>query len=289
VLDNTAIVYQPDDGIHGIDLRTNPQGQDASLTNVTIVGNIIEGFGGDSDGIIVGAGGVNCQIENLVIHRNSFSKTSFPVELGSHTGPNSRIDGARITANTFTQNMTGVTVGAGPGSENAARGVLIEGNIFSETRRVPLVIHIDSGKRIAISSIRIVNNTFANNGGLTISVRAGGNESMIEGLLFEGNEFLTKESIAIQLGTAGALNKIQNTVVTNNRFISNTAVTIRCEGTQNTVQNTLIAGNRHLGSDVFISIYSVGPDGIENIVKDTQLINNLISHGMNITGGIVIL
>ncbi len=225
VFDNTGIQYQPSDGMHAISLGGNPVGRDASVTNVAIIGNIIAGFAGDSDGIIAGAGGANCHIETLLIHGNTISKTSYPIEIGSGTGPNSGVKGLRITANTFMENLKGVTIPIG----------------------------------------------------------VGDSDTLLDNLMIEGNQFLD-ENISIAFQTSGTRNGIQNILVANN-FLHG-AVHFRCEGTQNIIKHTVVAGNKHVGSDVFLTIYSVAPQG-GNLVEDTQIINNVMRHGMNITGGIV--
>ncbi len=225
VFDNTGIQYQPTDAIHAISLGGNPAGRDVSVTNVAIIGNIVAGFGGDSDGIIAGAGGANCHIENLLIHGNTISKTSFPIEIGSGTGPNSGVKGLRITANTFMENLKGVTIPIG----------------------------------------------------------VGDSDTLLDDLMIEGNQFLD-ENISVAFQTSGTRNGIQNILVANN-FLHG-GIHFRCEGTQNVIRNSVVAGNKHVGSDVFMTIYSVAPQG-GNLVEDTEIVNNVMRHQMNITGGII--
>jgi hypothetical protein len=225
VFDNTGIQYQPTDAIHAISLGGNPVGRDASVTNVAIIGNLIAGFGGDSDGIMAGAGGADCHIENLVITGNIISKTSFPIEIGSGSGPNSGVKGLRITSNTFMENLQGVTIPIG----------------------------------------------------------VGDSDTQLDDLMIEGNQFLD-ENISIAFQTSGTRNVIQNIFVANN-FLHG-GVHFRCEGTRNVIRNSVVAGNKHVGSDVFMTIYSVAPQG-GNLVEDTEIVNNVMRHQMNITGGII--
>jgi hypothetical protein len=120
----------------------------ASLTNITVARNVIQGF--TDDGINVGLPGTNCSIHGLVIEDNTLADNtgagSPALELDTNFTGNS-IVGTQILRNTFTGNWAGIhlngTVGGfkaadgsvAPSTGNTVTGTIISQNVFSGNKQ----------------------------------------------------------------------------------------------------------------------------------------------------------
>ncbi|MGD0056198.1 MAG: choice-of-anchor Q domain-containing protein [Acidimicrobiales bacterium] len=95
----------------------------ASLNDVSVTNNVVEGF--TDDGINVGLYGTDCSMANLLIQDNQFVNNTGPanpaLEIGSAYSHNS-IVGTNITNNTFTGNPLALFLAGGEAGVNQGNG-----------------------------------------------------------------------------------------------------------------------------------------------------------------------
>jgi hypothetical protein len=113
-----------------------PGAVNASVTDVTVAHNVIQGF--KDDGINVGLPGTHCSISGLLIEDNTLATNtgagSPALELDTNYSGNS-IVGTRILRNTFTGNWAGMHLNGGVAGTNNANGnpIPASGNVISGT------------------------------------------------------------------------------------------------------------------------------------------------------------
>jgi len=178
VFDNTG----QDATTWAITAGMNDASSNATLTNVQIVGNSFTHFVGDGDEALIGAGGVGGTIQDVLIAHNSFSDTTYAVEL-TPTGPgnnksattNDKVLGTQILDNTFFA-AHGQAISMGIGRGNA--GNLIEDTVIARNSitdsgfAIDITAGYDGASSNTIRNTQIVNNLIAN-GNDTILIDGG--------------------------------------------------------------------------------------------------------------------
>jgi hypothetical protein len=247
ILDNSGI---SDLGV-GIGIGTEPSGNlkrggsypgatGASLTDVTVVNNVIQGY--NDDGINVQMAGTNCSISGLVIEDNTFadinvgnaSNAAAPaVELGNGFSGNS-IVGTHISRNTFSDGWAGIALNGGvggvtntkppaphPASGNVISGTVISQNLFAGNEQGIAFSAGAGGSNATGNSVlntEISNDVFARNvpyGGIGIG---GGGQGGATGNRINDTFAFNDGAIGFG-GTSG--NQITNVEAQNTIFWSN--------------------------------------------------------------------
>jgi hypothetical protein len=121
---------------NGVSLGMDDQASGAALSDITITRNQFSSFAGDADGIHVPANGTKSVIQRLLVADNSFTDSSFPVELVPQDGDNQILD-TRIVRNVFTNNHNAITIATGgipPGGKPTRSGeTQASGNLIANT------------------------------------------------------------------------------------------------------------------------------------------------------------
>jgi len=206
-------------------------------------------------------------IENVLIQDNTFSETTFPVELVSISS-NNRFSNAQILRNRFVgRNVSPITLcaiwneGSPPASGNIIEDTLISENIFQENNNP--AIHLNGGLNAKAMGNTIINTQIVNN-------------------LIVGN----KDGIFLSGSFEGANgNRIEKTVISNNIFRDNEGPSVSISGgenlgtTGNAILDTQILNNLMTGTRRFVVIGVVGGrNGASgNRIDTVRIINNTIA------------
>jgi hypothetical protein len=215
----------------------------ASLTNITIAHNVIQGF--TDDGINVGLPGTDCSIHGLVIEDNTIADNtgagSPALELDTNFTGNS-IVGTQILRNTFTGNWAGIhlngTVGgfkaadgsAAPSTGNTVAGTIISQNVFSGNKQA-IAFNGGAGSSSAtgnaVVDTAISDDVFANNAPFgAIGILGGGGgagSNRIDGVSIV-NDTIAGNQGGISLidnSDSSAGNRISGVTIENTIFWSN--------------------------------------------------------------------
>lgn len=198
-----------------------------------------------------------------------------------------------------------------------ATNIRVEHNVFDNGGvaggNFPTAIRIITNPRLTnifedavnatIANVRIANNAFRHFGDSGVVVTASGTNCTVQDLVIQANTF---DDIMYQLELStntGSHNRIVGTRIIGNTFtngatpVNNIALYIGTIGretapqaTDNLIDDTVIQGNRFLVEFASMSIIggqSNGPSAIRNVVRNTQILDNLIvgGSGIVITGG----
>jgi hypothetical protein len=163
----------------------------AVVSNVTITDN---SFTENGEGVLIEAGETNNTIQDTLIAGNTFSDTTFEVELVPANGNGSRIIRSKIMGNSFATSIQPVnlnhigTDGQPPTTGNLIDDTLIDGNRFTDSRGPMIVLLGGMTNAIAntISNTQIVNNIITGSpqfGGISlVGGREGGTQNAIQGV-----------------------------------------------------------------------------------------------------------
>lgn len=216
---------------YGVSLGSEPEGvADAKVSSVMIARNTFDHYLGDATVVHLQAGGTNSLIENVVIHDNAFTDSTFPVELVPFAGTGNRIVGTQILRNTFTSNHQPISIGTvGRDGSNEAAGNLVEntliaGNTFSQNKNpaVEIVGGLINATGNVVRDTRIVNNAMAAGGLIDIvGGRSGGSRNRVEGVQIVNNTIVRDDGgagLAIQANAGGTENSVSGVAVSNTIF-----------------------------------------------------------------------
>jgi len=170
----------------------------AVIRNVVIARNTFFHVKG-GDGIHVAAHGTNGLIENVNIHDNIFSETTFPVELVS-IGSNNRISNTKIMRNLFVNNEQPVSInhiwneGTPPALGSTIEDTLIFNNVFRDNENPAFAI---LGGMYAMALNNVILNTQIVNNLITgtrrygaigiVGGRNGANGNRVDGIQIANN------------------------------------------------------------------------------------------------------
>ncbi|NJD87906.1 MAG: hypothetical protein FIB05_07820 [Betaproteobacteria bacterium] len=244
----------------------------AKVTNVEIAGNTFAHFrttpgkdGGDA--VHIHAGGTGSLIQNVVIRDNTFTDSTYPVEIVVDSGSQNRIVGTQIYGNTFENcdqavNINNIgTFGREALRDNSIEGTLVARNVFQRNAKHVLIYGgVSNATGNSIVGTEIVDNRITDSqGGFGILV-AGGSDgatrNRIDGIRIANNTIRDNTNLAIWLlgGIFGSHeNSIRNADIVNNLIVGNSAgiaLTAGREGSKGNIlagariTNNTIAGNR---------------------------------------------
>lgn len=215
----------------------------ASLTNITVAHNLIQGF--TDDGINVGLPGTNCSIHGLVIEDNTLADNtgagSPALELDPNFTANS-IVGTQILRNTFIGNWAGIhlngAVGgfkaadgsAAPSTGNTVTGTVISQNTFSGNKQ-GIALNGGAGSSSAtgntVVDTAISDDVFANNAPFgAIGILGGGDgagSNRIDGVSIVNDTIANNQGGISFINNSGssAGNRASGVTVENTIFWSN--------------------------------------------------------------------
>lgn len=244
----------------------------AKVVNVEIAGNAFAHFrtipgkdGGDA--VHIHAGGTGNLIQNVVIRDNTFSDTTYPVEIVSDGGSDNRIVGTQIYGNTFEScdqavNINNIgTFGREALRRNSIEGTLIARNVFRGNAKHVLILGgVSNATGNSILDTEVVDNQITDSqGGFGLYVVGGSDgatQNRIDGIRIANNTIRNNTNLAIWLlggifGSHG--NSIRNADIVNNLIVGNSAgiaLTGGREGSNGNIvagarfTNNTIAGNR---------------------------------------------
>lgn len=197
-----------------------------------------------------------------------------------------------------------------------ATNIRIEHNVFDNTGvtsgNFPTAIRVITNPRVAsnpvdasdvtIANVRIANNTFRGFSDSGVIVTASGTNCTVQDLVVQANTF-DDNAYHLELSmNTGTHNRIVGSRIIGNTFLGTSPVNkialyIGVIGretpppaTDNLIDDTIIQGNHFRGDTDSISVIggqSNGPSVIRNVLRNTQIIDNLIvaGSGIVITGG----
>jgi hypothetical protein len=177
-----------------ISLGMESSASGAILSNITIANNTFVHFEGNSNGILVQAGGTNNIVQDLAIIGNSYSDITFPVELVCADALGSRIVRSRIIGNSFDTSLQPVnlnhigTDGRAATSGNLIDDTLVARNVFTNNRGPDVVLlgGMTNATGNTTANTQVINNLMTGStqfGGVSVvGGRGGGTQNAIQGV-----------------------------------------------------------------------------------------------------------
>lgn len=275
VVEDCELIGEPDrPNPVGIPIGTGSGGPSgAHFARIRIARNRFEGFGGDGDAVLIGCSTEGCLVEDVMIEGNSFTTTTFPVELAFGAGAHAcRTQRTTIRGNTFHDNAQSISIGA-----------LGSGTIGADS--------------CVIDATSIEDNSFiANIGGININTGSAASNCVTSHTTVRHNVFRGPQHFALAMGTSGDGpgsthdNTNSDTVVDGN-FISGISegAALSMNGgfgalaMDNRIVNARLTNNVIIGCGVAVSVF--GGSGTGNRV-DAAIVNNTIAN--NSSTGIIV-
>ena len=288
--------------------------------------HFVQATGSASDAILIHFGSDPMNLTDLRIEQNAFDSQgtgghSPAIQFADRFGSGGSATGITISQNTFNHYVVNdgdadrdaIMVNNATGQNGVIDGLVISDNRFSDSG---FPIEIDqSGSNNKTSNVQIVRNVFQNDAGavaiLNLGDQAGGQgwtSSPATGDVIENTYIAQNDCSGSQMcvGLTGGLanatgDTIRGTQIVNNSFHDNVAPINLLNGNpgnlpasaNNVVEDTLISGNICSNNkQVCIAIGQQFANATRNVIRNTQIVNNVISFldpgaggGIGVNGG----
>ncbi|MBL0143400.1 MAG: hypothetical protein IPP91_15135 [Betaproteobacteria bacterium] len=274
----------------------------AKVVNVDISGNSFAHFrttpgesGGDA--VHIHVGGTGSVIQNMVIRDNTFSDTTFPVEIVADSGSNNRIVGTQIYGNTFEDcnqavNINNIgTVGREALRGNSIEGTLVARNVFrGNAKHILIYGGVSNATGNSILNTEIIDNQITDSRGeggfglLVVGGTDGATQNRIDGIRIANNTIRNNTNIGVWLlggifGSHG--NSIRNASVVNNLVVGNSSGIVLTGGREGSsgndvagvgITNNTIANNRPVGIDATPDILNSSGNSISDVTVTNSIL-----------------